>query len=221
MQETSDDDLIDAVLAGEGSAFGVLMDRFQERVFRLLSRFTRDRGEIEDLAQEVFVKIFRKLHTFQRDSALFTWIYRVAVNTVNDHFGRVGRHRLRLVDDPAELDANPSVRPEGEAPSQPLLDEELRAVTREILDELPEKYRTILILREFEDLSYTDMARVLGLQMGTVESRLFRARQRFKEALERRHPDLVPGSRADGRRTGDGRQADGGGGTGPNPRGGR
>lgn len=199
MIETSDDELIDAVLAGEGSAFGTLMDRYQDRVFRLVSRYTRDHGEAEDLAQEVFVKVFRKLHTFQRDSALFTWVYRVAVNTVNDHFGRVGRRRLRLVDDPDELDQNPSVRSDGESPSQALLDDELRRVTRELLDELPEKYRTILLLREFEDLSYTQIAETLGLQMGTVESRLFRARQRFKDLLEERHPELVPGSRADGR----------------------
>lgn len=195
MRETTDDELIDAVLAGAGSAFEQLMDRYQERVFRLISRFTRDRGEVEDLAQEVFVKIFRKLHTFQRDSALFTWIYRVAVNTVNDHFGRVGRRRLRLVEDPDQFDASPAEARDGESPTQPLLDEELRRVTREILAELPEKYRTILVLREFEDLSYTQMAETLGLQMGTVESRLFRARQRFKVALERRYPDLVPGSR--------------------------
>lgn len=198
MPDLTDDDLIDAALAGEGSAFGTLMERYQDRVFRLVGRFTRDHGEAEDLAQEVFVKVFRKLHTFQRDSALFTWIYRVTVNTVNDHFGRSSRRRLRLVDDPTELDANPSERSEGSAPSQPLLDEEMRRVTREILEQLPENYRTILILREFEDMSYTQMAEVLGLQMGTVESRLFRARQRFKEALERLHPELVPGSRSEG-----------------------
>ncbi|MCC6783307.1 MAG: sigma-70 family RNA polymerase sigma factor [Planctomycetes bacterium] len=199
MTEISDDALIDAVLAGEGSAFGTLMDRYQDRVFRLVSRFTRDHGEAEDLAQEVFVKVFRKLHTFQRDAALFTWIYRVAVNTVNDHFGRVGRRRLRLVEDESELDASPSARSDGASPSQPVLDDELRRVTRELLDELPEKYRTILLLREFEDLSYTQLAETLGLQMGTVESRLFRARQRFKDLLEKRYPDLVPGSRAEGR----------------------
>lgn len=197
MREISDDELIDAVLAGESSAFGTLMGRYEERVFRLISRFTRDRGEVEDLSQEVFVKVFRKLHTFQRDSALFTWLYRIAINTVNDHFGRVGRRRLRLVEDPEEFDAQPAESTDGAAPSQPLLDDEMRRVTHEILEELPEKYRTILVLREFEDMSYTQMAEVLGLQMGTVESRLFRARQRFKDLLARRHPELVPGSRVE------------------------
>jgi len=199
MPEATDAELIEAVLGGSGSAFGLLMDRYEERVFRLLSRFTRDRGEVEDLAQEVFVKVFRKLHTFQQDAGFFTWVYRIAVNTANDHFSRRSRRQLRLVGEDTLLDQGGLDREHEDAPSRPAEDEELRAITRRIVDQLPEKYRTILVLREFEDLSYTEMSEVLGCSIGTVESRLFRARQRFKEALERSHPELVPGGRVERR----------------------
>jgi RNA polymerase sigma-70 factor (ECF subfamily) len=184
-----DSALIAEVLAGNDEAFRVLVERYQERVLRMLAKFTRDRMEAEDLGQDVFVKVFRKLHTFQQDSAFYTWVYRIAVNTATDYLARRSRRRLRLVEDEAMLDA-PSERGEGAAAA--VLDEEMRRVTRQVLDELPEKYRTILILREYEDLSYIAMSEVLGCSIGTVESRLFRARQRFKEALERMHPELVP-----------------------------
>jgi RNA polymerase sigma-70 factor (ECF subfamily) len=200
MPEIPDAELIDEILAGSEAAFSALMDRYEGRILRLLGRFTRDRGEIEDLGQEVFVKVFRKLHTFQRDSGLYTWIYRVAVNTANDHLSRSGRRRLRLVEDEEVLDEGSREQRRGDGAATALLDEEVRRATREVLDELPEKYRTILVLREYEDLAYTEMAEVLGISIGTVESRLFRARQRFKEALERRYPELVPGSRHDGRK---------------------
>lgn len=194
---TSDDDvLITSILDGDDQAFASLVTRYQERVFRLLARFTRDRIEVEDLAQEVFVKVFRKLHTFQRDSSFFTWLYRIAVNTANDAMSRRSRRRLRLVEDAAELDDGQ--REPGDAgAAEPLLAAELRDVTRQLVDRLPEKYRTILVLREYEDLSYNQISDVLGCSLGTVESRLFRARQRFKEAMERSYPDLVPGMRVD------------------------
>ena len=197
--EPTDSELIDAVLSGSGAAFGTLMDRYQERVFRLLSRFSRDRGEVEDLAQDVFVKVFRKLHTFQKGSGLYTWVYRIAVNTANDHLSRQKRRRLHLVEDASDLDSGRR-DPEHAGAAQPLVDEEVRSVTREVLQGLPEKYRTIPVLREYEDLSYTEMAEVLGCSIGTVESRLFRARQRFKDALERGYPEHVPAARTGGER---------------------
>lgn len=193
MTEVSDAALIDAVLGGDEEAFGRLVDRYQQRVFRLLGRFSRDPGEVEDLAQDVFLKVFRKLGTFQADSGLFTWIYRIAVNTANDHFARRSRRPLRLVES-EQLDGS-SVGDDSEAPIEPLLDRELHQVTARIVAELPEKFRTALVLREYEDLSYAQIAEVTGCSMGTVESRIFRARQRFRAALEQQYPDLVPNAR--------------------------
>ena len=200
--EASDPELIAAILAGSEAAFATLVDRYKDRVFRLLSRYCRDAIECEDLAQDVFLKVFRKLDTFQHESQFFTWLYRITVNAATDYLSRASRRRLRLVEDDAVLDGGVvgSAGPgqsgrdlDANNPAAPLLRAELAAVTRQIVDKLPEKYRTILILREFEDLSYNEISAVLRCNLGTVESRLFRARQRFKEALERDHPALVPG----------------------------
>ncbi len=193
MTTLSDDALIASILDGSETAFQQLIERHQDRLFGLLRRLVRDRFAVEDLAQEVFVKVFRKLHTFNRESAFFTWVYRIAVNAATDHLERQGRRKLRLVEDTNTLDSGDRGSDCGAA--EPILEEELRQVTRQILEELPEKYRTILVLREYEDLSYTDMAEVLGCSIGTVESRLFRARKRFKDAIERQHPDLAPANR--------------------------
>ena len=195
--QLEDRDLIDRSLHGAADAFQALIERYQDRVFRLVGRYTRDAVEAEDLAQDVFVKVFRKLHTFQHDSSFFTWVYRIAVNTATDHLAQRRRRRLQLVEDQGSLEAagrDAEVRrgDRDAGAAQPLLDEELREVTRRLLHGLPEKYRTILLLREYEDLSYTDIARVLGCSIGTVESRLFRARKRFKEAMERVYPELLP-----------------------------
>jgi RNA polymerase sigma-70 factor (ECF subfamily) len=194
--ELPDQDLIRTALEGSETAFASLVDRYKDRVFRLLGRYCRDAVECEDLAQDVFLKVFRKLHTFQHESAFFTWVYRIAVNAATDHLSRASHRRLRLVDEPSVLDTGEHADAEGHDPATPLVSAELATVTRAIVDSLPEKFRTILILREFEDLSYTEIANVLQIQLGTVESRLFRARQRFKDALERAHPDLVPSGNA-------------------------
>jgi RNA polymerase sigma-70 factor, ECF subfamily len=188
--ETPDPELIAAAVDGSEAAFTTLVERYQDRIFRLLGRYCRDQIECEDLAQEVFVKVFRKLHTFQGESAFYTWLYRIAVNAATDHLSRASYRRLRLVDDDAALDHGGDA--EAQDPAAPLLAAERIAATRAAVDMLPEKFRTILILREFEELSYTEIAAVLQIQLGTVESRLFRARARFKQALERSYPHLLP-----------------------------
>lgn len=187
--DTSDRDLIAAVLDGSEAAFAELVDRYKDRLFSLLGRYCRDSVECEDLAQEVFLKVFRKLHTFNHDSQFFTWLYRIAANAATDHLSRASSRRLRLVEDTAIFERGDE---DHESPTAPLEQQELARVTREIVASLPEKFRTILVLREFEGLSYTDIAETLEIQLGTVESRLFRARQRFKDAIVRNHPELLP-----------------------------
>ena len=186
--ETSDRALIAAVLDGSEAAFAALVGRYQDRVFRLLGRYCRDSVECEDLAQEVFLKVFRKLHTFKHDAQFFTWLYRITVNAANDHLSRASSRRLRLVEDTGVFERGG----ESDDPTAPMESAEVARLTREIIDQLPEKFRTILVLREFEELSYTEIAEVLEIQLGTVESRLFRARKRVKDALIRQHPELLP-----------------------------
>ena len=123
--------LIASVLEGDEDAFRTLVLRYEERVFRVLARFTRDRMETEDLAQEVFLKVFRKLDTFQQDSAFYTWVYRIAVNTATDQLSRRKRRRLHLVSDDSMLDHGPSGET-GASAEAPLLEEEMRQVTRQV-----------------------------------------------------------------------------------------
>lgn len=184
--------LIEATIAGSQTAFEALVLRHQDRIFRLLSRFTREPAEVEDLAQDVFLKAFRRLHTFQFNSQFYTWLYRIAVNTASDGVQRRRRNPVQAVENPgafetSDVDSGPP------QPDRILMEGELQRATREVLARLPEKYRQILVLREYEDLSYDEIAATLGCALGTVESRLFRAREKFKEILESEYPEFGQG----------------------------
>ncbi len=190
--------LVEEVLGGNQLSFQLLIERYQERIFALARHYTKSAVEIEDIVQDTFLKAYRRLDTFQRQSSFSTWLYRIAVNTALDFLKRTGRSPVRAVEDP-ELTAAPVRAQAGSgvvlaAPDSRLEREEVARVTREVLEELPEIFRTVLVLREFEDLSYQEMADVLGISIGTVESRLFRARARFKDALLRLYPEFGAGS---------------------------
>jgi RNA polymerase sigma-70 factor (ECF subfamily) len=196
MQPAAQDDvaLVQETLDGNPLSFQLLVERYQERVFALVRHYTRSAVEVEDIVQDTFIKVYRKLATFQRQSSFSTWLYRIAINTALDFLKRAGRSPVQAVEDP-ELAAGPGggARHAGGAsilaPDARLEREEIARITHEALDELPEIFRTVLVLREFEDMAYQEMADVLGISIGTVESRLFRARNRFREALLRLHPE--------------------------------
>ncbi|MCA8969324.1 MAG: sigma-70 family RNA polymerase sigma factor [Planctomycetes bacterium] len=175
------------------AAFRMLIVRHQDRIHKLVSGYTKDALEAEDVTQEVFVKVFNKIDGFQGDSAFFTWLYRIAVNTALDWTGKRKRRPVHLADDLGVLesryDETETRRPP--APDAAMLLEERARVTRSILEELSPQYKAVLVLREFEDLSYLEIAEALQCSLGTVESRLFRARAQFRGILERRHPELL------------------------------
>ena len=190
-----DAELVDEALGGNQLSFQLLVERYQERLFGLARHYTKSAVEVEDIVQDSFLKAYRRLGTFQRQSSFSTWLYRIAVNTALDFLKRSGRSPVQVVEDP-ELTASPQRAQAGSgvavaAPDANLARQEVARITAEVLEELPEIFRTVLVLREFEDLSYQEMADVLGISIGTVESRLFRARARFKEALLRLHPDFA------------------------------
>jgi len=190
-----DAQLVQEALAGNQLSFQLLVERYQQRVFSLARHYTKNLVEVEDIAQDTFLKAYRRLDTFQRQSSFSTWLYRIAVNTALDFLKRLGRSPVRAVEDP-ELGLDPAkgCGPTGTplaAPDARMQHQELARVTREVLEELPEIFRTVLVLREFEDLSYQEMSETLGISIGTVESRLFRARARFKDALLRLHPEFA------------------------------
>jgi RNA polymerase sigma-70 factor (ECF subfamily) len=197
MHEVAREDvqLVEEVLGGNQLSFQLLVERYQDRIFALTRHYTKSVVEVEDIVQDTFLKAYRRLETFQRQSSFSTWLYRIAVNTALDFLKRAGRSPVQAVEDP-ELSASPIRAQAGSgvaiaSPDATLRREELARITQQVLDELPDIFRTVLVLREFEDLSYQQMADVLGISIGTVESRLFRARARFKDALIRLHPDYA------------------------------
>jgi RNA polymerase sigma-70 factor (ECF subfamily) len=197
MQEVAREDvqLVEEALGGNALSFQLLVERYQDRIFALARHYTKSSVEVEDIVQDTFLKTYRRLGTFQRQSSFSTWLYRIAVNTALDFLKRTGRSPVTAVEDP-ELTAAPVRARAGSgvavaAPDASLRREEVARVTQEVLDELPEIFRTVLVLREFEGLAYQEMAEILGISIGTVESRLFRARARFKDAMIRLHPEFA------------------------------
>ena len=155
--------------------------------------FLHDVERARDVVQDTFIKAYRKLESFQHQSSFSTWLYRIAVNTALDFLKRAGRNPVQSVEDPEQLGGQGTgQRPQAlGAPEAGLESEEIAELTHEVLDTLPEIFRTVLILREFEEMAYQDIADMLGISIGTVESRLFRARARFKAAFLRMHPEYI------------------------------
>ena len=193
MHEVAREDvqLVEEVLGGNQLSFQLLVERYQDRIFALSRHYTKSAVEVEDIVQDTFLKAYRRLETFQRQSSFSTWLYRIAVNTCLDFLKRRGRSPVQTVEDP-ELTGSAAARPDAArfAPEAGLEREEIARITHEALDELPEIFRTVLVLREFEELAYQDIADMLGISIGTVESRLFRARARFKDAVLRLYPEF-------------------------------
>ncbi len=188
--------LVDEALAGNQLAFQLIVERFQGRMFALVRHYTKNATEVEDVVQDTFLKAYTHLATFERQSSLYTWLARIAINTALDFLKRHGRNPVQAVEDLEVVQGNDRGRPSGHVPTPDsrIEREELAAITQRILEEIPEIFRTVLVLREFEDLSYQEMADVLGISIGTVESRLFRARARFRERLLRLYPEFEAGA---------------------------
>jgi RNA polymerase sigma-70 factor (ECF subfamily) len=186
--------LIAETLAGNQLSFQLLVERYQGRMFALVRHYTRNPVEVEDIVQDVFLKAFSRLESFQRQSSFYTWLTRIAINTSLDFLKRAGRSPVQGVEDPELVQAPDEVgaprTAAAPAPEARLEREEIASITAEVLAELPEIFRTVLVLREFEERSYQDIADVLGISIGTVESRLFRARARFRDKLLSLYPEF-------------------------------
>ena len=189
VEESTDQQLVDQVMAGNKNAFNLLVMRYQHRVAALIARFVQDPREVEDVAQEAFLKAYRALPLFRGDSAFYTWLYRIAVNTAKNYL--VARSRRPpaqdLEIDEVEPTETGSVLREIESPEGSLLTSELKVAIEAALDSLPEELKTAFILREFSGLSYEDIAEVMDCPVGTVRSRIFRAR----EAIDRKITELM------------------------------
>jgi len=184
--------LVQETLDGNQLSFQLLVERYQDRIFGLARHYTRSSVELEDLVQDTFIKAYHRLETFQHQSSFSTWLYRIPVNTCLHFLKRPGRNPVQTVEDPELIETSSPGRGAGSlgSPDAALEREEIIQVTHEALEELPEIFRTVLVLREFEEMAYQDIANLLDISIGTVESRLFRARARFKEAVLRLHPEF-------------------------------
>jgi RNA polymerase sigma-70 factor (ECF subfamily) len=188
-QPADDTCLVQETLAGNQASFQLLVERYQSRLFALARHYTRNPVEIEDMVQETFLKAFSRLDTFQHQSSFYTWIYRIATNTILDFMKRRGRSPVQTVEDPELVMPMHAPSPRISSPDAQMQRDEIAQITHGILEGMPEIFRTVLVMREFEDMAYQDIADVLGISIGTVESRLFRARARFKDKLLQLHPE--------------------------------
>lgn len=173
--------LIDEALAGDSGAFGQLVQKYQDRLYNTMVHVLGNRDEAEDVVQDAFVQAFLKLDTFQRASAFFTWLYRIAFNV---SVSRRRRRRPELsVDVGRELTGTEPMDP-GEGPDERVEREERADQVHRALESLNEEHRSILVLREMEGYCYESIAQILELPIGTVRSRLHRARLQLRDTLK-------------------------------------
>lgn len=176
-----EEELIQETLSGDGQAYGQLVDRYKDRLFNAMLNVVGNYDEAEDVVQDSFVQAYVKLHTFQGNSKLFTWLYRIAFNNALSRQRR-RRHDLSIEQSREITGSDPEDRTE--APDQPLIREERVEMVHTALQMLTEEHRVILVLREMQDTSYEDIADILNINIGTVRSRLSRARNQLKLQLE-------------------------------------
>jgi RNA polymerase sigma-70 factor (ECF subfamily) len=167
---------------GDPTAFEDIVRTYLPRVLAIAQNLVGRGGDAEDVAQEVFFKVHQKLASFREEASLYTWLYRVTVNTATDFMKRRSHRPLGQVE---EIDTLP-VADEGDTPLAAISRADLTREIREAILEIPGNFRTVLVLREIEQLTYEEIAETMKCSIGTVESRLFRARARLKAILERR-----------------------------------
>ena len=178
--------LVERAQRGDKRAFELLVTKYQRKLGRLLSRMVRDPGEVEDVTQEAFIKAYRALPNFRGESAFYTWLYRIAINTAKNYLVALGRRAPTSTEfDHEEAESfeeaeglRNDATPEGE-----LLGKEIAATVNKAMDALPEDLRTAISLREIEGLSYEEIASVMNCPIGTVRSRIFRAREAIAAEL--------------------------------------
>lgn len=181
-----DQQLVERVQRGDKRAFELLVSKYQRRIFRLLSRMIRDPAEIEDVAQEAFVKAYRALANFRGESAFYTWLYRIAINTAKNHLVSQGRRvPTTTANDVEEAEAfeDAALLREVATPDSMLQSRQVAEAVNRAIEKLPEELRTAIVLRELEGLSYEEIAETMACPIGTVRSRIFRAREAIANEL--------------------------------------
>lgn len=181
-----DQQLVERAQRGDKRAFDLLVSKYQRKLARLLSRFIRDPAEIEDVAQEAFIKAYRALPSFRGDSAFYTWLYRIGINTAKNYLVAMGRRAPTSTEfdsEEAETFDDADHLRDVNTPEAELLSKEIAETVNDSMAGLPEELRTAITLREIEGLSYEEIATIMNCPIGTVRSRIFRAREAIAESL--------------------------------------
>jgi len=182
----TDQALVEQAQRGDKHAFELLVAKYQRKIFRLLSRLIRDAAEIEDVAQEAFIKAYRALPNFRGESAFYTWLYRIAINTAKNYLVAQGRRAPTTtetdIDEAENFDEGDQLR-DVNTPDSMLLSKQVGEAVNRAIERLPEDLRTAIVLRELEGLSYEEIAETMNCPIGTVRSRIFRAREAIAEEL--------------------------------------
>jgi len=178
--------LVERVQQGDKEAFGLLVAKYQRKLARLLSRLIRDPAEVEDVTQEAFIKAYRALPSFRGDSAFYTWLYRIGVNTAKNYLVSQGRRAPTATEFDSEeaegFDEGEQLR-DINTPEHVMMSKQIGDTVNEAMEALPDELRTAIMLREIEGLSYDEIAKVMDCPIGTVRSRIFRAREAVAEKL--------------------------------------
>jgi RNA polymerase sigma-70 factor (ECF subfamily) len=181
-----DRQLVARAQRGDKRAFELLVEKYQRKLARLLSRFIRDPAEVEDVTQEAFIKAYRALPAFRGDSAFYTWLYRIGINTAKNYLMAMGRRAPTSTEVEAEeaegFEEGEQLR-DINTPESLLLSNEIAKTVNATIEQLPEELRTAIQMREIEGMSYEDIAKAMDCPIGTVRSRIFRAREAIAEQL--------------------------------------
>ena len=182
-----DQQLVERVQRGDKQAFGLLVAKYQRKLARLLSRLIRDPAEVEDVAQETFIKAYRALPSFRGDSAFYTWLYRIGINTAKNFLVSQGRRAPTTTDfdsEEAETFEDGDQLRDINTPERLMMTRQIGDTVNSAMEALPEELKTAIVLREIEGLSYDEIATIMDCPIGTVRSRIFRAREAISEKLK-------------------------------------
>lgn len=185
-ERDADQLLVERVQQGDKRAFELLVIKYQRKIIRLISRFIRDAAEVEDVAQDAFIKAYRALPQFRGESAFYTWLYRIAVNTAKNYLASQGRRPESAADvaaDEAETFNDGEQLRDQNTPESLLHSKQIAQTVNQAMEALPQELRTAITLREIEGMSYEDIATMMDCPIGTVRSRIFRAREAIATQL--------------------------------------
>lgn len=185
MSEKEDDlALVRKVQAGNKAAFDLLVLKYQHKIANLISRFVHDHSEVQDVTQEAFIKAYRGLKNFRGESAFYTWLYRIAINTAKNHLASMSRRVTEGTDaQEAEQYASATTLHDMADPQREMMTDQIADVVSVTIEQLPDELKTAITLRELKGMSYEEIATVMDCPIGTVRSRIFRARDAIDQKL--------------------------------------